>query len=122
MAIIAILVIIEAMLQLLAAFGMFGVSSLSFFVAQFGASFALSTIGLIFLIVGLVELAVGIGLFNMEKWAWMLTVIVVWIDLVSDIIAAIIGVQPFNAVFMSMIIPVVVLIYMYQGGVRKHFK
>lgn len=120
-AIIAILVIVEAIMELLAAFGLFGVSSLSFFATAFALSFALSTIGIIFLIIGLVELAVGIGLFNMEKWAWVLTVIVVWIDLVADVIAAIVQAQTFGAVLLSMIIPVIVLIYMYQGGVRKRF-
>ena len=76
----------------------------------------------VFLIIGLVELAVGICLFNMERWAWVLTVLVVWVDLVFDIMAAIIKAQTFGAVLLSIVIPVIVLIYMYQGGVRKSFE
>lgn len=120
-ALIAILVIIEAILQILAAFGLFGISSLGFFVAEFAPSFALFMIGILFLVIGLIELAVGIGLFNMERWAWLLTVIVVWIDLVADLIAGFIQVQSFNSVIISAIIPLIVLIYMYQGHVRKKF-
>lgn len=121
-AIIAILVIIEAVIQLLGAFGIFGVSTLSFFGAAFALSFALTTIGVVFLFIGIVELAVGIGLLSLEKWAWTLTVIVVWIDLVFDIIAAIVGAQSFGATLVSLIIPVVVLAYMYLGGVRESFQ
>ncbi len=120
-AIIAILVIIEAILQLLAAFGLFGVSSLSFFTAEFIAGAGLTALAIVFLVIGLIELAVGIGLFNMERWAWVLTVIVVWVDLVIDIIAAIVKAQTFGAFFLSAIIPLIVLIYMYQGSVRKSF-
>lgn len=120
-AFIAILVIIEAVLELLGAFGLFGVSSLSLFAAQFAVSFALTTIGIIFLVIGLIELAVGVGLFNMERWAWGLTVIVVWIDLVADVIAVFIGAQTFEAFLLSAIIPVIVLVYMYQKDIRRRF-
>lgn len=120
-ALIGILVLIEAVLELMAAFGLFGVSTLAFFQSAFAASYAFTTIGILFLVIGLVELAVGIGLFNMERWAWSVTVIVVWIDLVADFFAAMIRAQSFGAFLLSLIIPVIVLAYMYQPKIRKHF-
>lgn len=120
-AVIAVLVIIEAILEILAAFGLFGIGSLGVFVAEVAPGFALIMIGVLFLVIGLIELAVGMGLFNMERWAWLLTVIVVWIDLVADVLAGFLQVQSFNSVLLSVIIPLVVLIYMYQGNVRKRF-
>ncbi len=120
-ALIATLVIIEGILEILAAFGMFGVSTLSFFATAFVLSFALSMMGMIFLVIGLIELAVGVGLFNMEKWAWVLTVVVVWVDLIMDVIAVIIQAVSFSAFFVSAIIPTAILLYMYQGGVRRRF-
>jgi len=119
--VIATLVIIEAIMQVLAAFALFGISSLGFFVATFGPSFALFAIGIMFLIIGLVELTVGVGLFSMEKWAWIVTVIVVWIDLVVDVLAGLIQVQSVGSIFWSMVIPVIVLMYMYKKNVRKQF-
>lgn len=119
--VIATLVVIEAILELLAAFGLFGISSLSFLVVALGPSFALFALGIMLLIIGLIELAVGIGLFNMEKWAWSLTVIVVWIDLVADVFSGLIEAQTFSSVMWSMIIPVIVLVYMYKKNVRKQF-
>lgn len=119
--VLAVLVIIEAILQIFAAFGLFGISSLGFFVASFGPSFALFTMGIIFLLIGFVELAVGVGLFNMERWAWTLTVIILWIDVVVDAMAGFIQVQSFGSVLLSMLIPVIVLMYMYTKNVRKQF-
>ncbi len=122
-ALIAILVAIEAILQILAALAMFGVSTFGIFITPYiGVAAALFVIAGVALIIGIIELVVASGLWSMEKWAWTVAVAVVWIDLVFDAIGGFVNSQSWAAVFASIIIPVVVLIYLYQNGVRKAFE
>lgn len=121
-AIIGILVAIEAILQILACLALFGVSTVGLFATPFtGPMAALLALSSIALIIGIVELVVASGLWSMEKWAWVVAVIVLWIDVVFDVIGGIIQTQSWGAVLLSLIIPVIVLIYMYMPGVRKVF-
>ncbi|MCL5795376.1 MAG: hypothetical protein M1338_03385 [Patescibacteria group bacterium] len=121
-ALIAILVAIEAILQILASLAMFGVSSFGLFITPYtGAAAALLIIASVALIIGVIELVVASGLWSMEKWAWIVAVAVTWIDLVFDVIGGFVNSQSWSAVFASIIIPVIVLIYLYQGGVQKAF-
>jgi len=122
LSIISILVGIEAILQILASLALFGLSVAGMFTVTYaGPGLVLLILGLIILIVGIVELAVAMGLWSGEKWAWTVTMIVVWIDIVFDIIGGFVGTQSFTATIVSMILPLIVLIYMYQGGIRKLF-
>ena len=122
LSLIAILVVVEAILQILAALALFGLSLAGIFTIVYaGPGLVALMLGIIALIVGIVELAVGMGLWSMEKWAWVVTIIVVWIDLIFDIIGGIAGTMTFSSTLISMIIPVIVLIYLYQGNIRKLF-
>ena len=121
-ALIAILVAIEAILQILGALGLFGISSLGFFAAATVLpAAALFMFAIVILVVGLVELAVSCGLWAMEKWAWVVTLIVLWIDIIFDLLSGIIGSQSWSAVLISLILPVIVLIYLNMPKIREHF-
>ncbi len=122
-ALISILVIIEAIIQIIASLAMLGVSTFSFFAAPgSGLGAALLVLAIIALIIGIVELAVASGLWNMEKWAWIVAVVVCWIDVIFDFIGGIAQVQTWGATLLSAIIPVIVLIYLYQTHIKKLFK
>lgn len=113
---------IEAIFQILAALALMGISMMGLFATPYiGASVALTVLGVIAIIIGLIELAVGSGMWALEKWAWVVAVIVCWIDVVFDVIGGFAGVQSWGAVFVSMIIPVLVLVYLYQSSVQKAF-
>jgi len=119
---IAVLIIIEAIFQIIAALAMMGISMIGFFATPYiGASVALTVFGVIAIIVGLIQLAVGSGMWSLEKWAWIFAVVVLWIDVIFDILGGFAGVQSWGAALVSMIIPVIVLIYLYSEGVRKAF-
>ena len=121
-ALISILVGIEAILQIIAGLALFGMTSFALFSTPYtGAVTVILVIGVIALIIGIVELVVASAMWSMERWAWILTVIICWIDLVFDIINAFVNAQTFGAALLSMIIPLIVLIYFYQDNVRKAF-
>ena len=122
LSIISILVGIEAIFQILLSLAFFGLSVAGVFsITYAGPALVMLILGLIVLVVGIVELGVSMGLWSGERWAWTVTVIVVWIDIVFDVIGGFVGTQSFTSTMLSMIIPLIVLIYMYQGGIRKLF-
>ncbi|MHA1666679.1 MAG: hypothetical protein ACTSW7_04840 [Candidatus Thorarchaeota archaeon] len=70
-------------------------------------------LGAILLIVGLVGLIVGWGLYTMKSWAWMLAMIL-------NIINIIIAVIGFDLI--SLIIPVIIVIYLNQPDIKNRFR
>lgn len=121
-ALIAILIGIDAILQLLAALAFFGVSSVGFFSTSYvGPAAVLMMLGILMLLVGIVEMIVAVSMWHLEKWTWMLAVIIAWISVVFDFIAAFVGTQTWGMALVSMIVPVIVLFYMYMSNVQKAF-
>ena len=70
-------------------------------------------LGAILLIVGLVGLIVGWGLYTMKSWAWMLAMIL-------NIINIILGIINFDLI--SLIIPVIIVIYLNQPDIKSRFR
>ena len=119
---IAILLMIEAILQIIAGLALLGISMAGFFATPYiGAAAAMTVLGIIAVFIGIIQLIVSSGMWTLEKWAWIIAVAVCWVDVVFDVIGGIIKTQSFGAVFVSLIIPVIVLIYLYSGGVKKAF-
>ena len=120
--IIAIILGIEAILQILASLAMFGLAIAGVFTVVYAGPVTIAIVmGILFLIIGIVELAVTMGLWNLEGWAWTVAVVVTWIDIIFDVIGGFVGAQTFGATMLSMAIPLIVLIYLYQSGVRQAF-
>lgn len=124
--IISILLMIGAIIEIIAAFAIFGLGSVGITgllgPAMTIPAVAAMTIGILILIIGLVELLVAGGLWATQKWAWVIAVIVLWIDIVFDIIGGLIGTQAWGGVFLSLIIPVIVLIYLSTGSIKSEFQ
>ncbi len=70
-------------------------------------------IGAILLIVGLLGLIVGWGLYTMKSWAWMLAMI---LNIINIIIAII------NFDIVSLIIPVIIVVYLNQADIKSRFR
>lgn len=119
---ISILMIIDAIIGMFAAFAMLGLSVFGLFdVPYIGTAVALSVIGIFVLLITIIELVVAAGLWSLEKWAWIVAVIVCWIDIIFGVISGIINVQTFSSVLLGIIIPLIVLFYLYSENVRKSF-
>ena len=128
--IIAILIIIDGILLLLAGIGVIAVGSL----------FISEIIGLGFVIIGAILLAVGIGyivvsygLLKGKRWSWTITVVLLFIGIAIDV-ASIIIFEYFtfdtdtssfltsnSGSIAGIIISVIILYYLYRPHVKSYF-
>ena len=128
--VIAILIIIGGILLLLAGIG--GVAVGSLFTSQIiGLGFVI--IGAIILAVGIGYLVVSYGLLKGKRWAWTITVILLFIGIAIDVASIIIfGYFTFNMdtyTFLTsnsgsiagIIISVIILYYLYRPHVKSYF-
>jgi hypothetical protein len=75
-------------------------------------------IGVVFIIVGLVDLALGVGCF--KAWPWVWTVGVVF-SIISIIIGLYSLVTTGIGALLGLIIPVIILYYLFQPNVKAYF-
>ena len=128
--IIAILIIIGGILLLLAGIG--GVAVGSLFISQIiGLGFVI--IGAIILAVGIGYLVVSYGLLTAKRWAWNITVILLFIGIAINVVSIIIfGYFTFDTDTSSflttnsgsiagIIISVIILYYLYRPHVKSYF-
>jgi drug/metabolite transporter (DMT)-like permease len=127
--IIAILIIIGGILLLLAGIG--GVAVGSLFISQIiGLGFVI--IGAILLAVGIGYLVVSYGLLKGKRWAWTITVVLLFIGIAINIASIIFGSFAINmdiSTFLTansgniagIIISVIILYYMYRPHVKSYF-
>jgi hypothetical protein len=102
-AIIAILSFLAGIGELFLGIGLLGLAALG---ATAGAGFLAAFAGIIggvLLILGLITLAVAIGLWRMRSWAW-------WIALIVNLISVVLSVG--TASYIGVIIPLIIVIYL----------
>ena len=127
--VIAVVYIILALLSLLWSGLVFGVGGLSSLfgglfgaesMATFGASSGWS--GFVGIIVAVVQIVIAIGLLSMRHWAWILALVGVALTVIQGIIG-IFGGGPFAFMcgILGLAIPLAILIYLLQPGVRQAF-
>ena len=128
--IIAVLVIIGGIILLLAGIGAVAVGSL--FLSQItGLGFII--IGVIILVVGIGYLVVSYGLLKGKRWAWTITVVLLFIGIAIDVASIIIfGYFTFDTdtssfltsnsgSIASIIISVIILYYLYRPHIKSYF-
>lgn len=109
-AILAILVVLVGALFLLSALGVLlltGFAAIRGLPTFFGLTGAF--LGAILLIVALVFIGVGLGLWNLRSWAWWLAVIVLVLLIIGSL-----------GDLVGLVIPLILLIYLLL--VRQHFR
>jgi len=127
--VIAVVYIILALLSLLWSGLVFGVGGLSSLfggpfgaesMAAFGAASGWS--GFVGIIVAVVQIVIAIGLLSMRHWAWILALVGVVLTVIQGIIGIFSG-GPFAFMcgLMGLAIPLAILIYLLQPGVRQAF-
>jgi hypothetical protein len=127
--VIAVVYIVLAVLSLLWGGLVLGVSGMgAFFSGLFGAEnvAAYSTTsawsGFVGILAAIVQIAVGIGLLSMKKWAWVLALIGVGLTVIEGIIGVFSG-GPFAFMCgsLGLIVPVIILIYLLTNRVRSTY-
>jgi len=102
-AIIAILSFLAGIGELFLGIGLLGLAALG---ATAGAGFLAAFAGIIggvLLILGLITLAVAIGLWRMRSWAW-------WIALIVNLISVVLSIG--TASYIGVIFPLIIVIYL----------
>ncbi len=109
-AILAILIILVGAILLLGAIGFLfltGFAAIRGLPTFFGVAGA--TLGIIVLILALLFIGVGLGLWHLRSWAWWLAMIVLFIDIIGSLGDPV-----------GIVIPLILLIYLLL--VRHHFR
>lgn len=107
--ILGILQILGGILSIVAGFGLIALAAL-----MTGLELLFMAIGAMTLVLGFVGLIVGWGLYTMKSWAWMIAIIL-------NIINIILAIYPsFN--IMSMIIPIIIILYLNQADIKSRFR
>ena len=117
--IIAILVIIGGILGILgglAGFGLFGSTAAD---AVAGSETLASVYAGTILVVSIVQLAVGIGLWMLKSWAWTLAVVVVILRVVGDVFSLFFGVAINTLITLA--IHLVIMWYLFRPEVKQAF-
>ncbi len=107
---VAILIVLLGAIFLLGAIGLYLLAGFSAFTGLptfFGLGGAL--LGTVFLILALVFIGVGLGLWHLRPWAWWLAIIVLLLSIVGSL-----------ADLAGVVIPLILLIYLLL--VRHHFR
>ncbi len=102
-AIIAILSFLAGLVEILGGVALLGLAALG---ATAGAGFLAAFAGIIggvLLILGLITLAVAIGLWRMRSWAW-------WIALIVNLISVVLSIG--TASYIGVIFPLIIVIYL----------
>ena len=102
-AIIAILSFLAGLVEILGGVALLGLAALG---ATAGAGFLAAFAGIIggvLLILGLITLAVAIGLWRMRSWAW-------WIALIVNLISIVLSIG--TAGYVGVIFPLIIVIYL----------
>jgi hypothetical protein len=128
--VIAVLVIIGGILLLLAGIGGVAVGSLFISSQIIGLGFII--IGAIILAVGIGYLVVSYGLLKGKRWSWTITVVLLFIGIAIDVASIIFGSFAINmdtsnflvtnsGSIAGIIISVIILYYLYGPHVKSYF-
>lgn len=129
--VIAVLVIIGGILLLLAGIGGVAVGSLFISSQIIGLGFVI--IGAIILAVGIGYLVVSYGLLKGKRWSWTITVVLLFIGIAIDVASIIIfgyfAINMDTSSFLTtnsgsiagIIISVIILYYLYRPHVKSYF-
>ena len=85
------------------------------------AAGALYALGVIFLVLGVLDIVVGIGFFRLSPWAWMLGIILQGVGLVLAIAEIALKYSSLNSEILGMIVSAGILVYLLTPGVRQAF-
>lgn len=109
--IIALLVIIGGVLGV--AGGLIGILGTD-------ASSTVVGVGISTVIVAAIQLFVGLGLWTLQRWAWLLAVIVLGLRVIVDLVAIFTGGELIT-VIVNLVITFVLLWYLYRPNVQQAF-
>ena len=119
-AILAILSFIGGAFAVLGGLGALGLGAFLSAAAGIGGLFQI--LGLVALVLGIAELAIGYGFWTLRPWAWSFAFVVFVVSILIEILRFISwGGYGFTNIVISIAITAIVIYYMNQANVRQAF-
>ncbi len=120
--ILAVLAAIGGFFEILAGLSLLGIGGLGFFGGATVEGGAVSVVGLIALLIGIVSVLLAWGFWTLKPWAWMIGV-ALYVIQVIQVIAGYFLVEGTSivSVLIGLIIPGIILYYLMSANVRAAF-
>ncbi len=119
--ILAILAVIGGFLGLCGSLTLFGVGGLGVMAGEVSSGAMAGIFGAIGLVSALLYLAFGFGAWTLKPWAWMLGIIGAGISIASNLLSLISGNASIVGAVISLIIPGVILWYLFRPDIKAAF-
>jgi hypothetical protein len=119
--ILAILAVIGGFLGLCGSLTLFGVGGLGVMAGEVSSGAMAGIFGAIGLVSALLYLAFGFGAWTLRPWAWMLGIIGAGISIASNLLSLISGNASIVGAVISLIIPGVILWYLFRPDIKAAF-
>lgn len=74
------------------------------------------------ILVGLVQIIAGVGLYTLRSWAWYLAILVTLIGLLINLLIVIIDFNELRFYLLPMMTRIVILAYLMSGPIKKKFR
>ncbi len=118
--ILAILAIIGGVLGLCGSLSLFGLGGLAAVSGEVSTGAMTGLYGGLGLVSSLIYLAFGVGAWLLKPWAWILGVIAAGLSVVSNVLS-LVGGGTLIAAVIGLIIPVVILWYLFRPEIKAAF-
>jgi hypothetical protein len=117
--VLAVLAAIGGIFGVLAGLGLLGLGSLV--AASTGLGGLALIIGLLILVIGVAELALAYGFWNLRPWAWQYGLLLAVLSVVLNVIELVLGYTSFTSVIVSLVISGIIVYYLNTPDVRRAF-
>ena len=117
--VLAVLAAIGGIFGVLAGLGLLGLGSFVAFSTGLGGLALI--FGLLILVLGVAELALAYGFWNLRPWAWQYGLLLAVLSVVLNVIELVLGYTTFTSVIVSLVISGIIVYYLNTPEVRRAF-
>lgn len=118
--ILAVLAIIGGFLGLCGSISLLGIGGLGVAAGEVGSGATAGLFGVVGIVSAVLYLAFGFGAWTLKPWAWILGIIGAGLAIVSNVLS-LIGGGSLVAVIISLIIPGIILWYLFRPEIKAAF-
>jgi hypothetical protein len=119
--ILAILAVIGGLLGLCGSITLFGVGGLGVMAGEVSSGAMAGIFGALGVVSALLYLAFGFGAWTLKPWAWLLGIIGAGLAIASNLLSLLTGNAGIVAALISLIIPGVILWYLFRPEIKAAF-
>jgi len=119
--VLAILAVIGGLLGLCGSVTLFGLGGLGAMAGEVSSGIMASLFGAVGVVSAVLYLAFGFGAWTLKPWAWLLGIIGAGLAIVTNLLSLITGNATFVAALISLIVPGIILWYLFRPEIKAVF-